>query len=71
MEIPSRPQIPLHLARPTPDGLHTGTDLSYGARTGDMLRLRRGVYVPAQEWLDAAPWERPRPDDRSHGPGRP
>ncbi|MDS2173953.1 hypothetical protein Q7C18_14695 [Nesterenkonia sp. CL21] len=59
MEIPSRPQIPLHLARPTPDGLHTGTDLSYGVRTGDMLRLRRGVYVPAQEWLDAAPWERP------------
>lgn len=59
MKISAQPQITLHHAQPTSEGLHTGSRLSRAVNAGHMLRLRRGVYVEVQDWLEAAPWERP------------
>ncbi|OSM43511.1 hypothetical protein BCY76_007710 [Nesterenkonia sp. PF2B19] len=40
------------------DGSHTTSSLSQAVRRGEMLRLRRSVYVPASQWFQAYPWDR-------------
>lgn len=40
------------------DGRHSTTLLTAAVRRGEMLRLRRGVYVDVQDWCSAPPWER-------------
>ncbi|MGJ9425580.1 hypothetical protein ACHABX_07005 [Nesterenkonia halotolerans] len=41
-----------------PDGSHSGLRLKNEVNAGEVLRLRRGVYVRVSDWLNAPPWER-------------
>lgn len=41
-----------------PDGTHTSPALSRAVERGELLRLRRGIYLPAQQWRSASPWHR-------------
>lgn len=38
------------------DGSHTSERLTEMLRRGEVLRVRRGIYVPAQAWVEAPPW---------------
>lgn len=50
----------LIVATRCPDGTHTATSLSKQVRTGRALRVRRGIYIRAQDWIEASPWQRYR-----------
>ncbi|WP_120004806.1 hypothetical protein [Nesterenkonia muleiensis] len=54
----AQPHAPLHTAGPLDDGRHTSDVYSTGIRQGRMVRLRRGVYLPADLWLTSRPSER-------------
>lgn len=47
-------------AMPRRDGTHTATRLSKLVQTGRALRVRRGVYIRPQAWLEGKPWQRYR-----------
>ncbi|NDK32411.1 hypothetical protein [Nesterenkonia haasae] len=51
-------RIELLRAERQPDGSHTSERLVELLRRGQLLRLRRGIYVPAQQWVEAPPWTR-------------
>ncbi len=55
-----QPASLLRVACPLQDGSHSSDALSEAMRRGKMLRLRRGVYVPAEVWLRSHPSERYR-----------
>lgn len=40
------------------DGVHSSERLVEQLRRGEVLRVRRGIYVPAKDWAEAAPWVR-------------
>lgn len=54
----TQPHSPLHAAVLLDDGRHTSDICSAGLRQGRMVRLRRGVYLPADLWLKSQPSER-------------
>lgn len=52
---------PIPLIRSTDDrddGAPSSDRLVRALRAGEVLRLRRGVYVRSRDWLDAEPWTR-------------
>lgn len=53
------------------DGTHSTSTLSQAVRRGEMLRLRRSVYVPASSWLQAYPWDRHLMTAAAHALWRP
>lgn len=59
MMKPHSSRIALHVAGLDTDGVHTGARLSRQVDSGELIRLRRGVYVATRDWLEARPWERP------------
>lgn len=54
----SRTQIRLLRSGLQDDGLHSGSRLAYQLQQGRLLRVRRGVYIEAQEWITAPAWTR-------------
>lgn len=56
--MPLPAQITLIRSHELPDGTHSSTRLKNAVNAGQMLRLRRGIYVRTAEWLAAPPWER-------------
>lgn len=55
-----QPHNPLHLAGLLEDGRHSSDALSAAVRQGRMLRVRRGVYVQTNLWVQCQPSERYR-----------
>lgn len=45
-------------ASPADDGAHTSQALTRAVDTGQLLRVRRGVYLEPSAWLLAPPWDR-------------
>lgn len=41
-----------------PDGTHTSLALSRAVNRGELLRLRRGIYLPTEQWRNVSPWHR-------------
>lgn len=37
-------------------GVHTSERLAGRMRRGELLRIRRGLYIPARRWAEAPPW---------------
>lgn len=52
------PAAELTAAAQSRDGSHTGTQLARQVRAGQALRVRRGVYVDPEQWIEAMPWHR-------------
>lgn len=56
--MPLPAQITLIRSQELPDGTHSSTRLKNAVNAGQMLRLRRGIYVSTAVWLAAPSWER-------------
>ncbi len=49
---------PFLISRLEPEGIHTGNQYGRELRRGRLLKLRRGVYLPAVTWAESHPSER-------------
>lgn len=49
---------PLLVANLQPDGAHSTSTYSKAMQRGQLLRLRRGVYIPTDIWLRSRPSQR-------------
>lgn len=52
------PPVPLIRSTADGDGAPSSDRLVRALHAGDVLRLRRGVYMRTRDWLDAEPWTR-------------
>lgn len=48
--------IPIIRSKLQDNGLHSSEHLVDRIRRGELLRVRRGFYIPAQPWAEAPPW---------------